>query len=663
MSSEKTVHPESHETSGVRVAPSEDGLLATLHIMGTDVGFEDAMQALAEHGVRFGIDEEAVRKIVGEAAGGKGERSEVVAHGVAPGAGADAQVEYRFPVGLKEQKEAQRFRTLLGTNDPETIKKAQSRVPIVHEGDVLAIRTPATEGTPGMSVLGEEIPGIPGNDVELNVGEYTIDSKDGSKVIAERFGGALLENAEISVLSPIWVAEDVLEAYFLLGAGSPPTAEEMQAWIAESGIVYGLDENAVAQVVAGNLSTPVCIAKGLLPTAGKDAQLRFSWEQEDGSKAGKVRADGSIDFREHSNVVNVHQGELLIEKVPAAKGTPGRTVRGDEIRAVDGKDEPLSTGENTRMEQDEAGVTQMYSEIDGRAAFAAGKLSVFSSFEVAEDVDYSTGNIKFIGDVTIKGSVLPGFVVEATGNVAVRGDIESAKSVKAGGDITAKGIIGSNRVEAGGTITAEFAENSHIEAQGDVVVRTALINTSVTCGGAVKCLGKSGLGQSGVLVGGTIFATHGIEARTIGSSTNSNTQLIAGIDLEKQNEVIETERQLKTCEEKLAKLETVIGENMTLESLQPILKHLPAKRKNEMISSLKEMITFKKIKKKLEAALASTQQEDEGAGKAVIRVHGTLFEDVKVQIGKEMMHVTDRIQCKELSGDPKKGEIVESALK
>ena len=660
MSSEKTVHSESHETSGVRVAPSEDGLLATLHILGADVKFEDAMQALAEHGVRFGIDEEAVQEIVREAAGGGEGHSGEVAHGVAPGAGTDAQVEYRFPAGLEEQKEAQRYQALLGSNDREAIKNAQPRIPLVHQGDVLAIRTPAAEGTPGMSVLGEETPGIPGNEIQLNVGKYAMDSEDGSQVIAERFGGALLENAEISVLPPIWISKDGLEAYFLLETGA---AEEIQTWIAESGIVYGLDENAVAQVVAGNLSSPVCIAKGLLPTAGKDAQLRFSWEREDRDKAGKVRADGSIDFKEHSNVVNVRQEDLLIEKDPSTEGTPGRMIGGENIRALDGKDEPLSTGENTRMEQDETGVIKMYSEVDGRVVFEGGKLSVYPSFEVAENVDYSTGNINFIGDVTIKDSVLPGFVVEATGNIVVRGDIEGAESVKAGGDITAKGIIGSDRVEAGGAITAEFAENSHIEARGDVVVRTALINTSVTCGGAVKCLGKSGLGQSGVIVGETIFATLGIEARTIGSNINSNTQLIAGIDLEKQKEVIETEQQLKTCEEKMAKLETIMGENMTLESLQPVLKYMPAKRKNEMISSLKEMIALKKIKKKLEAALASTQEGDEDPTKAVIRVHGTLFEDVKVQIGKETMHVADRIQRKELSEDTKKGGILESALK
>ena len=663
MSSEKTVNPESHETSGVRVLISRNRLQATLRMIGTDVAFEDAMQALTEHGVRFGIDEEAIRKIVQETPAGEEASSGLAAQGVAPEPGADAQIEYSFPVGLEEQKEAQRFQALLGSDDAEAVRKTRINVPVVHKGDVLAVCTPATKGTPGMTVLGEEIPATDGKDLELHVGEHVNISRDGAQATAGAFGGVLLENGEISILSPIWVSGDGLEVYFVLGAESPPSAGEMEAWISENGIVYGLDEEAVSQVVAGTFSAPIRFAKGLPPTPGKDAQLRFSWGQVDGNRAGKVREDGSIDFREHSNVVNVHQGELLIEKVPATKGTPGMTIRGDKIGAVDGKDEPLSAGENVRMEQDESGVIRLYSEIDGRAVFAAGNLSVLSSFEVAEDVDYSTGNVKFAGDVTIKGSVLSGFAVEATGNVVVRGDIENAESVKAGGDITAKGIIGTNVVEAGGTITAEFAENSHIEARGDVVVRNVLINTSVICGGVVQCLGKGGITQSGVIVGGTIFATHGIEARTIGSNTNMNTRLIAGIDLEKQKAVIGIERQLKTCEEKLAKLETAIGENVTLESLQPILKYLPAKRKNEMISSLKEMIAFKKIQKKLEAALASAQQGDEGRDKAVIRVHGTLFEDVTVQIGKQTMHVTDRIQRRELSEDPKKGEIVQSALK
>lgn len=61
----------------------------------------------------------------------------------------------------------------------------------------------------------------------------------------------------------------------------------------------------------------------------------------------------------------------------------------------------------------------LYSEIDGQVMYIDGKLSVFSTYEVPADVDNSTGNINFVGNLSVRGNVLSGFVVEVGGNVEV----------------------------------------------------------------------------------------------------------------------------------------------------------------------------------------------------------------------------------------------------
>ena len=49
---------------------------------------------------------------------------------------------------------------------------------------------------------------------------------------------------------------------------------------------------------------------------------------------------------------------------------------------------------------------------------------MFPVYVVPGDVDFSTGNIDFIGSVKVMGSVRNGFSVKAEGNVEIMGRLE-----------------------------------------------------------------------------------------------------------------------------------------------------------------------------------------------------------------------------------------------
>src|SRR5437762_91037 len=68
---------------------------------------------------------------------------------------------------------------------------------------------------------------------------------------------------------------------------------------------------------------------------------------------------------------------------------------------------------------------------DGGVQRVGGKLTVSKLYEVDGNVDFKVGNVDFDGRVTIKGDVLPGFNVKATGDVAITGMVENA-SIEAG---------------------------------------------------------------------------------------------------------------------------------------------------------------------------------------------------------------------------------------
>ena len=78
-------------------------------------------------------------------------------------------------------------------------------------------------------------------------------------------------------------------------------------------------------------------------------------------------------------------------------------------------------------------------------------IEVVNTYVVNGDVDYSTGNIQFNGNVVINGTVPDGFEVKAEGDIVVMKIAESAR-LEAGRDIIIKGGVqgkGKGLVSAG----------------------------------------------------------------------------------------------------------------------------------------------------------------------------------------------------------------------
>ena len=111
--------------------------------------------------------------------------------------------------------------------------------------------------------------------------------------------------------------------------------------------------------------------------------------------------------------------------------------------------------------------------------------------DIPGNVDFSTGNINFLGDVNIRGDVLSGFTVRAMGNIQVAGVIEAGSVVEAGGDlIVVKGILGDGTaiIRSHRSLFSKYIENStiyvrenlqtdciinsHIYSDGEVLVRS-----------------------------------------------------------------------------------------------------------------------------------------------------------------------------------------------
>ena len=106
-------------------------------------------------------------------------------------------------------------------------------------------------------------------------------------------------------------------------------------------------------------------------------------------------------------------------------------------------------------------------------------------------IGVATGHVKFKGNVIVTGNIESDMMVRATGNLTVGGFIESA-DVQAQGDIdVAKGIIGHNvsedqakscHVKAGGSITANYAQFSELQAAENINLSVHCMNNEIRCG-------------------------------------------------------------------------------------------------------------------------------------------------------------------------------------
>ena len=189
--------------------------------------------------------------------------------------------------------------------------------------------------------------------------------------------------------------------------------------------------------------------------------------------------------------------KLLATIIPATKGENGEDVYGNIIKAKDGKKISIPKGKNVSISEDGSKIISM---IKGEVKIIDNKINVFPIHTIEGSVDNSTGNIKFVGKVIVKGNVLTGFTIDADEDVEVYGVVEGANIISKGNIILHRGIQGINKGEliCEGDLIAKFIENCRVYAKGNIQTE-AIIHSVVYCGKKLEVLGRKGL-----IVGGKL---------------------------------------------------------------------------------------------------------------------------------------------------------------
>jgi uncharacterized protein (DUF342 family) len=500
------------------------------------------------------------------------------------------------------------------------------------DGVFLLVTPPEGDGRPATMAQAERaLAGKGIVEVDWAALRTAVETADGVPVLVAPRRPALDRDATVQVE----IAPDAMEAYLVIQpalGGKQLTLSLVEEALQSAGVVEGVKREVLEATVAGQaVAGRFAVASGRQAVNGNDGYIDYRFSLK-GSPARPLELeDGRVDYYNLNTVQNVSAHQVLAVRVPPSEGLPGVTVTGRPLPAKAGRDVRLPVGKNTTPGENP---DELVATINGQVVVAGGKVSVLPVYEVGQDVDFSTGNIEFVGSVVVQGSVTSGFTVKATGHIEVRGSVEAATILAEGDVVILRGVQGGDRGRiVGRNVQARFVQNCRVEAAGDVVVEEALMYADVEAQGKVEARGSRGR-----IVGGTVRAVKEVSARVIGSKLGTRTEVMVGVNPEVRaelervtQELAERERQLNEVVKSLRLLKEAVASGKTRPGGDG--ERLP--KLAAAMNQLNEAVDRLRYRREELTVLVNA------AGAGIVRATDTVFPGVRISIGSLSLLVQD----------------------
>lgn len=410
-----------------------------------------------------------------------------------------------------------------------------------------------------------------------------------------------------------------------VGGGREIDRDMLAQVLKENDIEFGVDEERLEQIPkeANRYFHLFFAAQGVSPVHGKDGSIidRFPRSKQ---REMTVNESGQVDYSELHLVNNADQGDVICQIVEPTQGVPGTNIYGRELTAKDGKNATVPKGRNTELSEDG---TALIASKPGHVEFDGRNFQVKPVMDIGKNVDYSTGNINFLGDIHIHGDVCSGFVVRAMGNVTVDGVVE-ASTIEAGGDlVVVKGVKGNGQavIKACGSIYAKYLESSIVCAKEELQT-DCIINCSVYSDGQIQaCSGR------GIIIGGKIRAAGEVKANIIGSKSEPLTSIILGGQPSDDFEYESLQKEIEELEQEYEDLERQPDSPAKTRNLPMVRMKLSVNR-----TKLKQYESFM-VQQKKETSDQESSQEQVQDGRRLIC--GIAYPGMELTIG----NVTQRL--------------------
>lgn len=450
----------------------------------------------------------------------------------------------------------------------------------------------------------------------------------------------LIKKEQILPVNETVVVSVAADRLSVKGRFYPPTEggtllnrDDIISEMVKSGVKYGVAEDNIAAFLNNRqYEETLIIAEATKQVEGSDAEITYFFNT-DLTQKPKVNEDGSVDFHHLDVISSVCAGDLLAELKPAVQGKPGIDVCGGLLRPVKVKQRILRVGKNIKLSEDGL---KAYSEVNGHATVEGDQIFVSNMYEVPANVDTSTGDIEYEGNVLVHGNVLAGFSIKAKGDIVVEGVVEGA-NLRAGGHIILKrGIQGMDRgvLNANGNVISRFIESATVEA-GGYVSADAIMHSNVSAKGDITVDGKKGYITGGIIRSGTM-----VSAKTIGSSMGTSTSIEVGIEpaiITEYHDLGKEQEGIKEEQEKNLQVLMALAKRIKLGEKLPPDKMLQFKKANE---ARERMTKYEEEITERMKVLKETIDNYEGG---CVKVSSTAHSGVKLTISNAVYYIKSEI--------------------
>ncbi len=399
------------------------------------------------------------------------------------------------------------------------------------------------------------------------------------KPLVEKFLAKSQEEAPVDAFAYAYGAKDGLSGYIFtlpaLKGGTELNMEIINKALEKAKISFGIDEDLLTKIIEKEqYCFFIQIAKGKRPIPGQDGKI-FEFIKINKESSYIEDEHGRIDFKKLNLENNITKDVPIARIIYATLGVEGTDIYSNKLKAKDGKNAPPAVGKGTYLSNDK---NVILAEIDGRLSYFNNKYVVENVFKLSGNVDNSTGNIDFVGDVVIMGDIKAGFEVRANGSVYVKGTAEDCIIIAGNEIVVEEGINAdsSGKLEAGGNITCKFIENCTVICGGRIKTN-ALINSTVFSDDSVEVTGGKG-----TILNSRITAFNSVIANVIGNESGRVSKIVLG----KSHKVSEEFAFLK---------ESIAQSTQTIDKLSKNIKFLETQNelpteKQTLLNQLKEQL-------------------------------------------------------------------------
>lgn len=412
--------------------------------------------------------------------------------------------------------------------------------------------------------------------------------------------------------------------------------EFIESYLRANGITTGINKAAIqALSMTAAYGQDVIVAQGKEPVRGRDGCYNFTVSMEDARSKPVVNEDGSVDYYNSLKLAMVKEGEVFAVYVPATPGEYGYTVFSEVLPPVKGRELRQLRGKGFTVSDDGR---EYRAQFDGRIVKENERIVIEKLYFVKGDLDIEEGNIRFNGDVEIRGDVRSGLSIETEGSIFVHGHVGGSRLIAGGGITIRKGVQGRNKcyIQAGGDVACSFVERCEIVADGNIYA-DSILDCEIFAKQKVVVSSRKG-----AIVGGTVTGVQGVVAKEAGNSIGLLTVLKTGATsdylrriTEIKEEMINADSELETLEKNLKRCESLDGSKRTKETEAIRMKLVRTK-----------VIKTTERKKLADELVTLNSEIDKAKKEATVRITGIAYAGIQIVIGNE--EYTARDSCKDV---------------